>query len=554
MEIFEIRKELRTKSIYELRLRVTYYARVSTDKDEQLNSLNNQQGYYENLIKNNKNWEFVKGYVDEGLSGISTKKRDNFNKMISDAKAGQFDFIITKEITRFARNTLDSIENTRKLLSYGVGVLFQNDSINTLDEDSELRLTIMSGIAQDELRKLSSRIKFGHSQSIKNGVVMGNSRIYGYDKRKGKLLINELEAQMVKLIFTLYASGEYSTPKIEKLLHEKGYRNYKGGKIDRGVIKNIIQNPKYKGYYCGNKVKIVDMFTKKQKFLSEDEWLLYRDEDNVPAIVDETLWAKANEVFEVRSKSIKSKRTNFKTDNIFTGKIICAEHDVPFWLKAHKSRTLENNPTWVCRHRIKNGKDSCDTFGIKENELVDILTEVLKELSSNTNDVIEKYLRYAKLAYEKDDTEQVVKEIAADIEKLNQKKEKLLELNIDGKLSNDEFAKRNETYNHEIARKNAEKQKLERKQDGQNDLIKNIFSLKSELLKYYNSEKVELTSGIVNTFIDKIYVTGDGNGNMKLKICLNTGNIAVKSMGCYEDTNKKMIEAQERQMAGGSFK
>ena len=190
MDILNIRTLLRTKSIYDIPLRVTFYARVSTDSEEQINSLDNQISYYEELIQKNKQWTYVPGYVDEGLSGISTKKRKHFNEMIADAKEGLFDLIITKEISRFARNTLDSLQYTRELLGWGVGVFFQNDNINTLDEDAELRLTIMSSIAQDELRKLSSRIKFGHQQAIKSNVVLGNSRIFGYKKEDKRLLID----------------------------------------------------------------------------------------------------------------------------------------------------------------------------------------------------------------------------------------------------------------------------------------------------------------------------------------------------------------------------
>ena len=192
--------------------------------------------------------------------------------MLADAQLGKFDFIITKEISRFARNTLDSIHYTRNLLTYGVCVWFQNDNINTIDDDSEFRLTIMAGVAQDEIRKLSSRVRFGHAQAIKNGVVLGNSLIYGYDKKDGRLSINEAEAEMIRLSLKKYATGVWSTPKIEDLLYKKGYRNHKGERINRGVIKNIIRNPKYKGYYVGGKVKIIDMFTKKQEFLPESEW------------------------------------------------------------------------------------------------------------------------------------------------------------------------------------------------------------------------------------------------------------------------------------------
>ena len=170
MDIHSVREQLRMRSIYDIPLRVTYYARVSSESDEQLNSLGNQITYYEELIKRNKAWTFVPGYIDEGLSGISTRKREDFNRMIADAKEDTFDLIITKEISRFARNTLDSIRYTRELLGNGVGVFFQNDNINTFDDDSELRLAIMSSIAQDELRKLSSRIKFGHQQAIKSNV------------------------------------------------------------------------------------------------------------------------------------------------------------------------------------------------------------------------------------------------------------------------------------------------------------------------------------------------------------------------------------------------
>ncbi len=267
MDIHSTRQQLRTRTIYDLPLRVTFYARVSSESDEQLNSLGNQIQYYRDLISRNPAWSFVDGYIDEGLSAATTKKRENFHRMIDDGKAGLFDLIITKEITRFARNTLDSIQYTRDLLNAGVAVFFQNDNINTLDEDSELRLTIMSGIAQDELRKLSSRVKFGHQQAIKNSVVLGNSRIFGYRKDGGRLVIDEDEAPMVRELFELYAAGEHSMKQIEAIFWDKGYRNHNGNRIAHTTMSGMISNPKYKGWYAGNKVKVMDIFTKKQKFL-----------------------------------------------------------------------------------------------------------------------------------------------------------------------------------------------------------------------------------------------------------------------------------------------
>lgn len=192
MNIYHARESLRMCSIYDLKLRVAYYARVSTDRVEQQVSINHQTEYFENLIHSTQSWELAGAYIDDGISGMHAEKREEFQKMLRDAKAGKIDMIITKEISRFARNTLDSIKYTRELLSCGVCVWFQNDGINTIDEDSELRLTIMAGVAQDELRKLSSRVKFGHARSIQNGTVLGN-RIYGYKKKDGKLTIRSEE-------------------------------------------------------------------------------------------------------------------------------------------------------------------------------------------------------------------------------------------------------------------------------------------------------------------------------------------------------------------------
>ena len=189
-----------------MKLRVTDYSRVSTDHLEQQSSLKNQVEHFDEMIKSNENWTYVTGYIDDGISGTTDYKRDNFMKMIDDARCGKFDLIVTKEISRFSRNTLDSIKYTRELLSYGVAVLFVNDNINTALPDSELRLTIMASMAQDEIRRLSERVKFGMNRSIKNGTILGNDMLYGYkkDKLTGNLCIIPKEADVVKRLYTLY--------------------------------------------------------------------------------------------------------------------------------------------------------------------------------------------------------------------------------------------------------------------------------------------------------------------------------------------------------------
>ena len=215
------------KSIYDLPLRVAYYARVSTERDQQLNSLENQVSYYESFIRDSANWKFAGGYIDEGISGTSTLKRENFLRMIADAEAGHFDLIVTKEISRFARDTLDSIQYTRRLLKAGVGVFFQSDNINTLNSDAELRLTIMASLAQDEVRRLSERVRFGMQRAYEAGRVLGNENIYGYNKEKGKLTVNEEQAAFVRTLFNLYDSGKYGFRTIARVLGEMGFTNQK---------------------------------------------------------------------------------------------------------------------------------------------------------------------------------------------------------------------------------------------------------------------------------------------------------------------------------------
>ena len=258
MNIYQIANQMKInhQTIYDINIRVAYYVRVSTLREQQDSSVDNQIIHFEKLIKSHPNWTFVNGYVDR-VRGESASNRESFMQMIEDGKSDKFDLLLTKEVSRFARNTIDSLTYTRELLRYGVGVLFENDNICTIDTDAEFRLTIMASIAQDEVRKLSERVKFGQKQSISKGIVMGNSRIYGYDKNNGKLVINKPEAEMIQLIFNMYATGKYALRAIERELWDRGYRSRSGNRIHHNTIGAIINNPKYKGYYCGNKVKIV---------------------------------------------------------------------------------------------------------------------------------------------------------------------------------------------------------------------------------------------------------------------------------------------------------
>ena len=451
MNILKIRNEMRNgKTIFDLPLRVTFYARVSTDKDEQLNSLENQVQYYTQFIQEKQNWTYIQGYVDEGISGTSTKKRDSFNRMITDAKAGRFDFIITKEISRFSRSTLDSIKYTQELLEHDVGVLFQNDNINTLDSDSEFRLVVMAGVAQDEVRKLSERLKFGFRQAIKNGHVLGNDKLWGYDKKDCVLTVNEEEAQVVRRIFDLYANQQMGVRRISQTLYDEGFTSRQGNTFNVLTIRHILCNPKYKGWYCANKSQTVDYRSKRKVFLDESEWVTYPD-PSIPAIVSEELWNRANALYKRRSRQMMSHQSaaEFHNRYPYSGKIICEEHSTSFHRHVIKSSKGETE-TWQCREYRSRGRAGCSTPHLRTNELDQIMASIFSQLAQDKSAIIDALVKVIQSVPDEHDYAQNVQRVQEDIAAIQAKKDRLLEMSIEGIISIVEFKQRNDGFNEQV--------------------------------------------------------------------------------------------------------
>lgn len=558
MDIHEVRQMLRTKSIYDIPLRVTYYARVSSETDEQLNSLDNQVSYYEEFIQRNAKWSFVAGYVDEGISGISTKHRENFNRMIDDAADDNFDLVVTKEISRFARNTLDSIQYTRQLLSCGVGVFFQNDNINTFDEDSELRLSIMSSIAQDELRKLSSRVKFGQQQAIKNGVVIGNSRIFGYRKKDKRLVIDEEQAVMVRELFELYATGKYSMKQIENVFWEKGYRNNNGKKVSHTTMSNLISNPKYKGYYVGNKVKVVDMFTKKQKFLPPEEWVMFKDETGeiVPAIVSEELWDQANFILKRRSDDVKNRKNICNHANLLTGKLFCTCCGAPYYRRASADRQGRKDSSWVCSSKKNNGSDSCESFVIYESEIASVLFEVFRDNCSDSEKMIGEYERMYNSLRDDGGLQRRIESQESKIASSQKKKQKLLELVTEGNISDTDFRDMVAQCNKDIEAAEHELSELRSRRDSSDEFKRHMDEIRAAMrAAERNIADGVVTKEFIDAFVDKILITPIEKNKMRLDVRIFTGENSEKYLNRLKNRAnslvptgqmpKKMIEAYE---------
>lgn len=518
MNLHEIRSCLNNgKSIHELPLRVTYYARVSTDKDEQLHSLSSQISYYENYIKNNSNWVFVEGYVDEGISGTSVNKRENFLRMISDAKSGKFDFIVTKEISRFSRSTVDSIQYTQELLTYNVGVLFQNDNINTLLPDSELRLTIMSSIAQDEIRKLSERVRFGFKRSIENGVVLGSNSICGYTKNNGKLEIDEEEAKMIKKIFELYVNEKAGIRKISLMLGEMGYKSRNGNDLSYSTIANIIRNPKYKGYYCGNKSYKLDYRRNTRQMLDSTEWKLYKDEENVPPIVSEEIWEEANAILSTRGALKKTKDASaYNNRYAYSGKIICGEHKCAYHRTEYKYKS-SNKEVWQCREYRLKGKSGCKTPAIYTRELDCIIAGAVDMLIKQKEDIVQVLMN----SYIQDDSNEIkqnIKTLEQKIDNIHQMKDKLLMLSIDGKITNEEFETRNKRFNDDIRATDEEILKNKESERKNIEVRKSAKKLNSIIQEQFNTGNV-VSKDVVDSLIDRIEVYSEDNpNNLKIKV------------------------------------
>ena len=509
MNIYELidKMTLEHKTIFDMSLRVTFYARVSTHRDEQLNSQENQIQTFTEMIENNKNWTFVDGYIDT-IRGESAANRDNFQNMICDAKNNKFDLIICKEISRFSRDILDSISYTRELFQNNVGVYFTSDNLCTIDRDSELRLGIMASIAQQEVARLSERIKFGHKKSIENGVVMGNSRIFGYVKKDGKLVIDEHEAKMVKMIYELYATGDYSLRNISDIIFEKGFKNHSGNRISHTTIKSILQNPKNKGYYCGNKVKVLDYRTKKQKFLSQEQWIMYKDEtgDIVPAIVSETLWNRCNEM--LKSRRVTEMVGNYggkRFTSPLSGKIICGHCNKTYH---HNSYNHSNNNIkwhWICQVKKAKSKD-CPSFAIKDEEMIEILRSFFNVFITDINKYIDKYILLYK-EQSSGNSDDTIKNLAKEIEKLENKKDKLLDLYSDDIITKDDFKVKNDKLQSQI---NVLQNNLESALNSDKMLTDNINQL-NNIKKYFNQNDVpnpmsetlifELSKNLINKII-----------------------------------------------------
>ena len=508
------------EKIYNLPLRVCYYCRVSTDSDVQLNSLDNQLEYYENYIKSKPKWIFSGGYIEEGKTGVRVDVRPSFKKMIQDAKHKKFDLIITKEVSRFARDLEDSIHYIRELKDSGVGVFFENQNLNTFDYNSELILNIMFNLAQDESRKLSSRVKFGHRQAIENGHVLGSSNITGYRKDNCKLVIVENEAKFIKTLFELYATGKYGFLKLSKKLSELGYLNKKGKLYDKDSLKRMIENPKYKGYYRARTYEILDYRTKRRKKNNLDEQILYKCKDgSIPAIISEELWDQANRILKSRTKGYEN--NNYWSGGLkyaFSSKIYCKEHNTSFQ-RSHGNKN-KSRPIWSCGMYLQHRLAACKSPIIAEVDLYNIMSSIMISIVPQKTNIIKNMLKLYENIDKNDYYDKELKLLNTKIKIIEEKKSMTLELVFNGDISKESVKVQFDKYEQEIKSLN-EKKTIIIKQVKQLNNSNNNLNVMAELIeKELNGGSL---SEFIRKFVDEIIISKiDGDRyNIKLDIYLD---------------------------------
>ena len=357
-------------------LRVAAYARVSTEQDEQQSSYEAQVDFYDHYIKSNPDWEFVKVFADRGITGTNTKNREEFNQMVALALSGGIDLILTKSISRFARNTVDTLQTVRKLKAAGVEVWFEKENLHTFDPKCEMMLTIMSSLAQEESRSISENVRWGQQRSMRKGNVhLAYSRFLGYRKgADGRPEIVEEEAAIVRDIYNWYISGE-TINGIAARLTEAGISTPAGkSKWSVSTVRSILSNEKYKGEALLQKTYTTDYLTKEvRKNTGEVPFILVRNSHE--AIIEPRLFERVQELLSAQPK----RRSSIRTNHPFAGKLICGSCGATFGHKVWRLRsTGEHYDVWYCNHRY-NGDEPCDTPHLRESEIKAAFERLLKQ-------------------------------------------------------------------------------------------------------------------------------------------------------------------------------
>ncbi len=538
------------RKMQETKKRVAAYCRVSTDNEDQANSFESQQRYFRQYIERNPDWELYAIFADEGISGTNTKKRKEFNRMIECAKNGDFDLIITKEISRFARNTLDSIFYTRDLKKHGVGVIFLNDNINTLDGDAELRLAIMSSIAQEESRKTSERVKWGQKRQMEQGVVFGRSML-GYDVKDGKMTINEEGAKIVRLIFHKFVDEGKGTHVIARELREEGIEPMRVKEWQNTVILRVIRNEKYCGDLVQKKTYTPDFLSHEKKYnRGQEEFVILKDHHE--PIISRELFDKANRILDAKSLSQEGKAKH-SNRYPFSGKIKCGRCGASYVARYKTRKDGSQYKAWRCFEGAKHGSPHIDKAGnqvgcsgtsIRNEEAIHIMYLVCKQLTIDRQKIADNLIKTIQKVISLDMTGADTNTLEDKIEAAQKKRTDLIDLYTSGDIDRDEFTALRAKYDAEINSLKSMMESMEKQQiviAKQKELMEDIKNAVDELIG-----GIEYEDEFYTQLLDKMVINDRENIDVYLNLLpLKWSYTVAGSINCLKDRQLKKALASE---------
>ncbi|MDD6070346.1 MAG: recombinase family protein [Clostridiales bacterium] len=517
------------------KLRVTAYCRVSTDKEDQSNSLISQQKYFADYITHHDDWILKNVYYDEGISGTQTMKRTGFNAMIEEAMQGGIDLILTKEVCRFARNTVDALSYTRKLKDKGVGVIFTIDNIDTRDLDAELRLTIMASIAQEESRKTSERVKWGQKRRMEQGIVFGRD-LLGYTVHNGELAINEEEVPIVRAIFHKYTNEGKGTYVIARELLEEGLRPKRVKKWSNTVILRVLRNEKYVGDLCQKKTFTPNYLTHAKKYNRDNEEMVYLKDHHEP-IIDRNLWNRTQKELLRRAPSDEMK---FKHSNRYwcSGKLYCGMCGQRYVSRTKKLKNGTTYKAWRCYAAANHGTSKvsddgeiigCDNGSINERALLTCVHYCICQLQTNKKEIKKEILQEIKAIKGIADKKSDIKFIKEKMDNLNVKKRKAIDLLLDGLITKADLQEQTRWYDKQLAELSqviSNTQSKDRVQVGQVDEFEQYITVLDEIMTFD-----ETNESLYREILDKMVIYYDNTVEVWLK-CIPVGmKLTIHSYG-----------------------
>lgn len=504
-------------------MKIAAYARVSTEKESQVESFEKQIEFFNEFTKKN-GYELYKLYADEGISGKQIKHRKQFQQMMQDAKAKKFDKVVVKDVSRFARNTVDLLQSIRELKSYGIEVDFLNNG-EIMEGGSEFILTILGAMAQQESANMSKRVKFGKDITAKKGRVP--NIVFGYDKipdERYTLKINEEEAKIVKEIFESYVYKGIGTTKIAWDLNDRGIRTKKTkSKWVQTSIVRMLKNPIYTGRVTNKKSEVTDFITGTRKDLPEEEWIVVERPEM--RIISDELFNRAQEILAQRSNEFKLNNKREKTEYVFSTLIYCKHCGYSF--RRIRRKYTNDGPEyirWVCSGRNSMGVNHCpNTTVIDEEELLNAIKEYLKSIISNKKNFVKAVEKeFEKITKLRESNERSEESLLKEIEKVTVKKQKYMEMFQNEVINIQELKKYTNPLNEDIAR-------LERELKLITSEIKEKDVLEKELPKTISTvddilNNKTITNAMLKTIIDVIEVDSDSNVEVRLKLLNEIGS------------------------------